>query len=351
MNDVTRLQFMQSFLDRIIKCDNDMKRLELVSTLELLEPPLNVNDCVGILYCFTADSIRMDALQMLHLKFKFKFQDAEHLMETFTDLFEATCYGIFCLLRPRRHRYTQMTEEEKKLCMDDKFIELRDKLMEQSQWSLPEEDVMEMVWKEKEKWDIFRQHREESLIQTKLGAKINQAEAKRRNEEMERQEILRRQEAEAAQRRLEREQEEKKQRQLADDARYARTLAMEADMAGRFIRLHAEPVPGVIGWFNGSSPATATDLYHPPYFTPSSPIHPPKEETKQDFKVTASTKATPAPEGTPDKDICIICSTNLRNTVILDCMHMIMCSNCSPKVDKCPSCRAKFVKGVNVFYT
>lgn len=55
-----------------------------------------------------------------------------------------------------------------------------------------------------------------------------------------------------------------------------------------------------------------------------------------------------SPEGISPEDIlsknnkdmdCIICTENIRNTILLPCKHFSICGNCSRKIKICPVCR------------
>jgi Zinc finger, C3HC4 type (RING finger) len=39
---------------------------------------------------------------------------------------------------------------------------------------------------------------------------------------------------------------------------------------------------------------------------------------------------------------CVVCLTSARTTTLLPCRHFCVCSDCLPKLDKCPVCRSRF---------
>lgn len=48
-------------------------------------------------------------------------------------------------------------------------------------------------------------------------------------------------------------------------------------------------------------------------------------------------------EGLSDAQICIICLSNPREVILLDCGHVCLCADCVSKVDgTCPVCRSHF---------
>ena len=46
---------------------------------------------------------------------------------------------------------------------------------------------------------------------------------------------------------------------------------------------------------------------------------------------------------------CVICLTQRRNVVILDCGHICACRSCAMRVDICPICRARIVRLVPTY--
>lgn len=44
---------------------------------------------------------------------------------------------------------------------------------------------------------------------------------------------------------------------------------------------------------------------------------------------------------------CVICLSDLKDTVFVPCGHYYCCSNCSQKLDKCPICRSVFTTCIN----
>jgi hypothetical protein len=44
-----------------------------------------------------------------------------------------------------------------------------------------------------------------------------------------------------------------------------------------------------------------------------------------------------------DKDNdCVVCMSNPKDTTLLPCRHLCVCSECFGHLDKCPVCRAEF---------
>ena len=43
-----------------------------------------------------------------------------------------------------------------------------------------------------------------------------------------------------------------------------------------------------------------------------------------------------------DSLLCVICLTEPRDTVLLPCRHLCVCSDCFPRLSKCPICRSSF---------
>ncbi|CAN0535843.1 unnamed protein product, partial [Ectocarpus sp. 12 AP-2014] len=39
---------------------------------------------------------------------------------------------------------------------------------------------------------------------------------------------------------------------------------------------------------------------------------------------------------------CVICLTDPKNTLLLPCRHLCVCTECFRHVDKCPVCRSAF---------
>ncbi len=58
------------------------------------------------------------------------------------------------------------------------------------------------------------------------------------------------------------------------------------------------------------------------------------------------------PKNDDKSTLCKICLTNKKNTIIIDCGHHVMCSNCAriilkEKCKKCPVCRKEIKHGIN----
>lgn len=56
--------------------------------------------------------------------------------------------------------------------------------------------------------------------------------------------------------------------------------------------------------------------------------------------------------GEISKDVCKVCLTNKKNTIIIDCGHIVMCADCAREIlkekdKKCPMCRAEIKHGIN----
>lgn len=41
---------------------------------------------------------------------------------------------------------------------------------------------------------------------------------------------------------------------------------------------------------------------------------------------------------------CIICLTEIRDTILLPCKHVCVCADCHKGISKCPICRARITK-------
>jgi hypothetical protein len=60
--------------------------------------------------------------------------------------------------------------------------------------------------------------------------------------------------------------------------------------------------------------------------------------------------ATTAPSGpSPKAETCVICLDAPRETVFLECGHMVACRQCATLVSDCPICRQKIVRVIPVF--
>ncbi|KAF4081816.1 hypothetical protein AMELA_G00144700 [Ameiurus melas] len=56
-----------------------------------------------------------------------------------------------------------------------------------------------------------------------------------------------------------------------------------------------------------------------------------------------------APLGTVDENMCRICMDAVIDCVLLECGHMITCTQCGKKMNECPICRQYVVRAVHVF--
>ncbi|XP_062870226.1 E3 ubiquitin-protein ligase RNF34 [Trichomycterus rosablanca] len=56
-----------------------------------------------------------------------------------------------------------------------------------------------------------------------------------------------------------------------------------------------------------------------------------------------------APLGVADENMCRICMDAVIDCVLLECGHMITCTNCGKKMNECPICRQYVVRSVHVF--
>jgi hypothetical protein len=102
-------------------------------------------------------------------------------------------------------------------------------------------------------------------------------------------------------------------------------------------RLHRENGPAVESYRNIPSQPVAPVIQHAPASLPANP----------------APKDTPAPEGTPDERICVVCRENLRNTVLVNCQHNVTCVKCTNQLknqqNPCPICRASITTTVSYF--
>lgn len=48
-----------------------------------------------------------------------------------------------------------------------------------------------------------------------------------------------------------------------------------------------------------------------------------------------------------DKVTCIVCLAAERNSLLLPCRHLVLCSACAAKVSACPLCRAPVLDTVS----
>ena len=46
---------------------------------------------------------------------------------------------------------------------------------------------------------------------------------------------------------------------------------------------------------------------------------------------------------------CVVCLDGARDVLLLDCMHLVVCSNCSVTMKECPVCRLAIRKKVVVY--
>lgn len=52
-----------------------------------------------------------------------------------------------------------------------------------------------------------------------------------------------------------------------------------------------------------------------------------------------------------EKELCIVCMEKIREVVFLPCCHFLGCSDCSPKIGKCPMCTKKIEKNLKIFWS
>ncbi|EGB05786.1 hypothetical protein AURANDRAFT_30336, partial [Aureococcus anophagefferens] len=50
-----------------------------------------------------------------------------------------------------------------------------------------------------------------------------------------------------------------------------------------------------------------------------------------------------------DSRTCVCCLDRPRNMVLLDCMHVVACEACAPRLRECPMCRAPVAQTRRIF--
>jgi len=81
---------------------------------------------------------------------------------------------------------------------------------------------------------------------------------------------------------------------------------------------------------------------------PSAPSAPPKPFSM----LTLEGTPTAASEDTKDEHLCIMCTENLKNVLLLPCRHLVFCLDCARDdnlADTCPTCRKKFTSAMTIF--
>lgn len=64
--------------------------------------------------------------------------------------------------------------------------------------------------------------------------------------------------------------------------------------------------------------------------------------------VTEDTAAS-ASSSNPSAEMCKVCMDAVIDCVLLDCGHMVLCTQCGKKMAECPICRQFVVRVVHVF--
>ena len=72
----------------------------------------------------------------------------------------------------------------------------------------------------------------------------------------------------------------------------------------------------------------------------------PAEEVQ---KMTDDPTAVPGTSTSNDDDICKICMDATIDCVLLECGHMVTCTQCGKKLSECPICRQYVVRAVHTF--
>jgi hypothetical protein len=65
----------------------------------------------------------------------------------------------------------------------------------------------------------------------------------------------------------------------------------------------------------------------------------PRELVPQDYSPPSWSRKPKASHKIELEEFCICCLEHPRNTVFLDCKHLVTCSLCASKVLQCPVCR------------
>lgn len=82
----------------------------------------------------------------------------------------------------------------------------------------------------------------------------------------------------------------------------------------------------------------------------AAPLEPPKRRLSRGFRRLFNRKkslsqskssSTKGDVNSVSSDlICVICQSAQRNIVLMDCWHLVACSTCAARLDRCPLCRA-----------
>jgi hypothetical protein len=49
--------------------------------------------------------------------------------------------------------------------------------------------------------------------------------------------------------------------------------------------------------------------------------------------------------------VCVVCLDKPRDTLIVDCKHLVLCQECLTSISQCPICRCQIKTTINVFMT
>jgi hypothetical protein len=115
-------------------------------------------------------------------------------------------------------------------------------------------------------------------------------------------------------------------------------------------RLHREDGPAIEESDGGKSWYRDGVKFRPNMIPP---IQPSPQIPSVGVSSSPSPKDALAPEGTPNEHICVICSVNLRNTILIKCRHSVTCVECTDKLksrkDTCPVCRSEITDAISYF--
>ena len=55
------------------------------------------------------------------------------------------------------------------------------------------------------------------------------------------------------------------------------------------------------------------------------------------------------PDDISDENCCKICMEAVIDCVLLECGHMVTCTNCGKRLNECPICRQYVIRAVRIF--
>ena len=72
------------------------------------------------------------------------------------------------------------------------------------------------------------------------------------------------------------------------------------------------------------------------------------EVRKKSNPEQGETGLTP-PAGAAESEVCKICMDAMIDCVLLECGHMVSCTECGKRLSECPICRQYVVRAVHIF--